>query len=77
MKTVSISEIQKNIGLIKKIKETILIKDKRKNKNIAVIFPIEENIDYKLEWRFKEKIKNKWNYDKDKILWDYFIEKYE
>ena len=39
MQTVSIGEIQKNISILTKITEAITIVDKRKNKNVAVIYP--------------------------------------
>ncbi|WP_456480543.1 hypothetical protein [Nautilia sp.] len=46
--TISIGELQKNISLLKKIKEPIIVVDKRTNKKIAKIEPIEEKDDMKL-----------------------------
>ncbi|MBN2721797.1 MAG: hypothetical protein JXQ77_03140 [Campylobacterales bacterium] len=43
MKSVSIGEIQKNISLITKLTQSIMVVDKRKNKTIAIINPIQEN----------------------------------
>ena len=41
--TISIGELQKNIALIKQIKEPIIVVDKRTNKQIARIEPIKNN----------------------------------
>ena len=46
--TISIGELQRNISLLKKIKEPIIVVDKRTNKRIAKIEPIEEKDDMKL-----------------------------
>ncbi len=43
MQTVSIGEIQKNISLITKLTQSVMVVDKRKNKNIAIINPITTN----------------------------------
>lgn len=43
MQSVSIGEIQKNISLITKLTQSVMVVDKRKNKNIAIINPIGEN----------------------------------
>lgn len=43
MQSVSIGEIQKNISLITKLKESVSVIDKRKNKIIAIITPMHEN----------------------------------
>ncbi|EFK97536.1 conserved hypothetical protein [sediment metagenome] len=43
MQSVSIGEIQKNISLITKLKESVSVIDKRKNKIIAIITPTHEN----------------------------------
>ena len=42
MQSVSIGEIQKNISLITKLKESISVVDKRKNKIVAIITPAYE-----------------------------------
>ena len=40
MQTIGISEIQKNISLLTKLKEAITIIDKRKNREVAIIYPL-------------------------------------
>jgi hypothetical protein len=40
MQTIGISEIQKNISLLTKLKEAITIVDKRKNREVAIIYPL-------------------------------------
>ena len=40
MYTISIGEIQKNISLLTKLTEAFTIVDKRKNKSVAVVYPI-------------------------------------
>ncbi len=42
MESISVGEIQKNIALLTKLTEAITIVDKRKNKRVAVIYPIQE-----------------------------------
>ena len=42
MESISIGEIQKNISLLTKLKEAITVIDKRKNKKVAVIYPLHE-----------------------------------
>ena len=47
--TISIGELQKNISIIKKAKEPIIVVDKRTGKKIAKIMPLkEENDDLEL-----------------------------
>ena len=54
--TISIGELQKNISIIKKAKEPIIVIDKRTGKKIAKIMPLkEENDDLEL---FNELIKD-------------------
>jgi len=43
MQTIGISEIQKNISLLTKLKEAITIVDKRKNREVAIIYPLSGN----------------------------------
>ena len=45
---ISIGELQKNISVLKKLKETLFVIDKRTNKKIARIEPINENEDLKI-----------------------------
>ena len=40
MQTIAIGEIQKNISLITKLTEAITVIDKRKNREVAVIYPL-------------------------------------
>jgi hypothetical protein len=41
MQTISIGELQKNVGILTRLTETLTIVDKRRNRNIAVVYPIE------------------------------------
>ncbi|GAB6044814.1 hypothetical protein JCM11957_04120 [Caminibacter profundus] len=41
--TISIGELQKNISIIKNIKEPIIVIDKKSKKRIAIIEPIKDN----------------------------------
>ncbi len=43
MYTISIGDIQKNISLLTKLTEAFTIVDKRKNKSVAVVYPIKEH----------------------------------
>jgi hypothetical protein len=43
MNSISIGEIQKNISIITKLKDSLLVLDKRKNKKVAIIYPINDN----------------------------------
>lgn len=43
MYSISIGEIQKNITLITKLTEAITIVDKRKNKDVAVVYPVKKH----------------------------------
>ena len=43
MYTISIGEIQKNISLLTKLTEAFTIVDKRKNKSVAVVYPIKKH----------------------------------
>jgi len=42
MQTIGIGELQKNMGILTHLSEALTIVDKRKNKEIAVIYPIEK-----------------------------------
>ena len=46
--TISIGELQKNISIIKKAKEPIIVVDKRTGKKIAKIMPLKESDDLEL-----------------------------
>jgi hypothetical protein len=44
MQTIGIGELQKNMGILTHLTEALTIIDKRKNKSVAVVYPIvEEN----------------------------------
>jgi len=53
--TISIGELQKNISIIKKAKEPIIVVDKRTGKKIAKILPLKEDDDLEL---FNELVKD-------------------
>jgi hypothetical protein len=60
MQTISIGELQKNVGLLRQLKEVITVVDRRQNKEIAVIYPVEESsitegLSKKYERRAKER----------------------
>ena len=40
---ISISELQKNISILGNLKEPLLVKDKRKNRIVAKIVPVEDD----------------------------------
>ena len=43
MQTVSIGDLQKNISLLTKIDDSLTIVDKRKNRAVAIVYPIKQN----------------------------------
>lgn len=43
MYSISIGEIQKNISLLTQLDDVLTIVDKRKNQNVAVVYPIKKN----------------------------------
>ncbi len=58
MQSVSIGEIQKNISLITKLTEAITIVDKRKNKNVAIVYPLrEDSIIASLAGKYRDKVR--------------------
>ena len=42
MQTISIGELQKNVGILSHLTEALVIRDKRKNRNVAVAYPADE-----------------------------------
>ena len=42
MRTIGIGELQKNMGILTHLTEALTIVDKRKNKEVAVIYPIHD-----------------------------------
>jgi hypothetical protein len=45
MQTIGIGELQKNVGILAHLNEALTVVDKRKNKKIAVIYPIDQTRD--------------------------------
>jgi len=43
MYSISIGDIQKNISLLTKLTEAFTIVDKRKNKSVAIVYPIKKH----------------------------------
>jgi len=43
VQTIGIGELQKNMGILTHLTEALTIVDKRKNKEVAIIYPIENN----------------------------------
>lgn len=43
MQTIGIGELQKNMGMLTHLTEALTIVDKRKNKEIAVIYPVDNS----------------------------------
>ncbi len=43
MQTIGIGELQKNMGILTHLTEALTIIDKRKNKEVAVVYPIENS----------------------------------
>ena len=41
MQTIGIGELQKNMGILTRLTEALTIIDKRKNKEVAVVYPID------------------------------------
>ncbi|MCD6212292.1 MAG: hypothetical protein J7J02_04830 [Sulfurovum sp.] len=57
MYSISIGEIQKNITLITKLTEAITIVDKRKNKDVAIVYPVKKHsIIASLAGKYKDKV---------------------
>ena len=42
MQTIGIGELQRNMGILTRLTEPLTIVDKRKNREVAVVYPIEE-----------------------------------
>lgn len=79
MQSVSIGEIQKNISLITKLKESVSVVDKRKNKVVAIITPAHESsVVDELAGKYAHLAKNVKNLDeaKEKAMIEAMREKY-
>jgi TRAP-type C4-dicarboxylate transport system substrate-binding protein len=62
MRTIGIGELQKNMGILTHLTEALTIVDKRKNKEIAVVYPVNNNkhnmieeMSRKFQKKFKER----------------------
>ena len=57
MHSVSIGEIQKNITLITKLTEAVTIVDKRKNQDVAIVYPLKkDSIIASLAGKYKNRV---------------------
>ena len=60
MNSLSIGDIQKNISLLTKQQEAFAIIDKRKNKRVAIVYPIQKNsIISAMAGKYKNRVKQK------------------
>jgi len=80
MQTVSIGDLQKNISLLTKIDDSLTIVDKRKNRAVAIVYPIEQNsVAKNLAGKYKNRV-NKTTKSlqeiKEQALTEAFGEKY-
>jgi len=58
MKSVSIGDIQKNISLLTKSSKPFAILDKRKNKKVAIVYPIKSHsIVSSMAGKYKNRVK--------------------
>ncbi|BAF70380.1 hypothetical protein [Nitratiruptor sp. SB155-2] len=73
---ISIGELQRNISLLKTLKEPLIVIDKRTNKKVAIIEPIKEESEVEKLEIFKEKpdIKNIHIKDVDKAFEEAYTE---
>jgi len=44
VQTISIGELQKNVGILTRLTEALTIVDKRRNRKVAVVYPVEEKV---------------------------------
>jgi len=61
MQTIGIGELQKNMGILTHLTEALTIVDKRKNKEVAVVYPVENttsNIINELAGKYNKYAKN-------------------
>jgi hypothetical protein len=49
MQTIGIGELQKNMGILTHLDEALKIVDKRKNKDIAIVYPLQSTKDNPVE----------------------------
>jgi hypothetical protein len=58
MQTIGIGELQKNMGILTRLTEPLTIVDKRKNREVAVVYPINHdrhNVVEDMSRRFKRR----------------------
>ena len=80
MYSISIGEIQKNITLITKLTEAITIVDKRKNKDVAIVYPVKKHsIIASLAGKYKDQIEkvNDLEMAKEEAMQQALREKYD
>ncbi|HHD81078.1 MAG TPA: hypothetical protein ENK99_05770 [Campylobacterales bacterium] len=62
MRTIGIGELQKNMGILTHLTEALTIVDKRKNKEIAVVYPVnyeKHNVIEEMSRKFQKKSKER------------------
>jgi len=79
--TISIGNLQKDISILKKINEPLIVIDKRSKKRIAKILPLKEERDdlelfNKLD-SFEKKVNNYTKKDFEKVYTEHLKEKYD
>ena len=79
MYSISIGDIQKNISLLTKLTEAFTIVDKRKNKSVAVVYPIKKHsIIETLAGKYKNRVERVDNLEiaKEEAMKEAMSEKY-
>jgi len=81
MRTLSIGELQRNSSIVTNLKEAIKIVDKRKKRDVAIVYPIKDRksgIVDKMAGKYKTIFSKKADYNKerDEALTKAFGEKY-
>ena len=79
MLRISISEIQKNISLLTKLTEVFTIVDKRRNRNVAIVYPIKKHsIISSLAGKYKNRVEksNDLGHAKEVAMREAMSEKY-
>jgi hypothetical protein len=57
MQTIGIGEIQKNTSILTNLTEALEIVDKRKQKSVAIVYPIQKNsLISKLSGKYKDRV---------------------
>ena len=79
MHSISIGELQKNISLLTKLTNVLTIVDKRKNKSVAIVYPIQEHsIIDSIKGKYKNRVKRVDNLEtaKKEAMREAMVEKY-